>query len=214
VIDDAIVVRENTLRHMERGETPFRAASRATAQIATSVLAMTLTIVAVFLPVVFTSGITGIIFKSFGLTVASAMVISLFEAFMISPMLSAYLFKQQKPKQNHEPPKGYWAAGSTENPEPSLVSGQVSVATTDEQQTTNEGQRTAEEELLDEANEPLNALGRSYERLLAWSLRHGQSSQETKARLRPQLAFLPDMAFGQPSILGFVQFGVETRGCS
>jgi hydrophobic/amphiphilic exporter-1 (mainly G- bacteria), HAE1 family len=95
VIDDAIVVRENIFRHMERGETPLIASSRGTAQVALSVLAMSLTIIAVFLPVTFTSGITGLIFKAFGITVASAMAISLVEAFTLAPMLSAYFFKQK-----------------------------------------------------------------------------------------------------------------------
>jgi len=93
VIDDAIVVRENIFRHIERGEAPMAAASRGTAQVALSVLAMTLTMIAVFLPVTFTSGVTGIIFKAFGITVASAMAISLIEAFTLGPMLSARLFK-------------------------------------------------------------------------------------------------------------------------
>jgi hydrophobic/amphiphilic exporter-1 (mainly G- bacteria), HAE1 family len=99
VIDDAIVVRENVFRHMERGETPRVAASRGTAEVALSVLAMTTTIIAVFLPVTFTTGVTGIIFKSFGITVACAMAISLVEAFTLAPMLSAYFFKQKKGAQ-------------------------------------------------------------------------------------------------------------------
>jgi hydrophobic/amphiphilic exporter-1 (mainly G- bacteria), HAE1 family len=96
VIDDAIVVRENIFRQVERGASPRVAASRGTAQVALSVLAMSLTIIAVFLPVTFTSGVTGIIFKSFGITVACAMAISLVEAFTLAPMLSAYFFKQKE----------------------------------------------------------------------------------------------------------------------
>ena len=80
---------------MERGQTPRVAASRGTAEVALSVVAMTLTIIAVFLPVTFTTGVTGIIFRSFGLTVACAMAISLVEAFTLAPMLSAYFFKQR-----------------------------------------------------------------------------------------------------------------------
>src|SRR5262249_62086973 len=95
VTDDAIVVRETVSRHMERGEVPRVAASRGTAEVALSVLAMTSTIIAVFLPVTFSTGITGIIFKSFGITVACAMGISLIEAFTLAPMLSAYFFKQK-----------------------------------------------------------------------------------------------------------------------
>ncbi len=93
VIDDAIVVRENIFRHMEMGASPREAASRGTAEVAGSVLAMTLTLVAVFVPVAFTSGTAGIIFGSFGIVVAAATTISLFEAFTLAPMISAYWFK-------------------------------------------------------------------------------------------------------------------------
>ncbi len=72
------------------------AASRGTAEVALSVVAMTTTIIAVFLPVAFTGGTTGIIFKSFGITVACAMAISLVEAFTLAPMLSSIFFKQKK----------------------------------------------------------------------------------------------------------------------
>ncbi|MFL5801509.1 MAG: efflux RND transporter permease subunit [Roseiflexaceae bacterium] len=106
VIDDAIVVRENVFRHMERGETPRVAASRGTAEVALSVVAMTSTIIAVFLPVAFTSGTTGIIFRSFGITVACAMAISLVEAFTLAPMLSAFFFKQKKAPVQAEQPAG------------------------------------------------------------------------------------------------------------
>ncbi len=101
VIDDAIVVRENVFRWMERGYDPKVAASKATAQVALSVLAMSLTIVAVFLPVALVSGIVSGFFRPFGLTVASAMVISLVEAFTLAPMLSAYFFKK---REDVEPP--------------------------------------------------------------------------------------------------------------
>ncbi len=95
VIDDAIVVRENIFRHTLRGESARVASSRGTAEVSLSVLAMTLTIVAVFVPVTFATGTTGIIFKSFGITVAVAMMISLIEAFTFAPMLSANLFRTQ-----------------------------------------------------------------------------------------------------------------------
>jgi HAE1 family hydrophobic/amphiphilic exporter-1 len=98
IIDDAIVVRENVFRHMEMGETPKEAASRGAAEVALPVVAMTLTIVAVFLPIAFTGGLIGRFMNSFGLVVSVAVLISLVEAMTFAPMLSAYLFKQQKPK--------------------------------------------------------------------------------------------------------------------
>ncbi len=93
LIDDAIVVRENIFRHMERGEDPKTAARNGTAEIALAVLATTLTIVAVFAPVASITGIAGKFFREFGITVVIAVLISLFEAFTLAPMLSAHLFK-------------------------------------------------------------------------------------------------------------------------
>jgi len=93
LIDDAIVVRENIFRHMEHGESPREAADKGTGEIAFAVLAITLTIVAVFVPVAFTSGQIGSMFKEFGITVAVAVLISLFEAFTFAPLLTAYFAK-------------------------------------------------------------------------------------------------------------------------
>jgi HAE1 family hydrophobic/amphiphilic exporter-1 len=106
VIDDAIVVRENIFRHMERGEPPKQAAANGTNEVALAVLAMTLTVLAVFLPIAFATGMIGIFFREFGLTIAFAVAISLIEAFTLAPMLSAYFFKQRAPKPGAEHAEG------------------------------------------------------------------------------------------------------------
>src|SRR5262249_36870784 len=93
LIDDAVVVRENIFKHLERGEPPFEAALRGTEEIALSVLATTLTIVAVFVPVAFMSGLVGQFFRQFGLTVSAAVLVSLFVAFTLDPMLSSRFSK-------------------------------------------------------------------------------------------------------------------------
>lgn len=103
VIDDAIVVRENIFRHMERGEDPKTASLNGTTEVSLSVVAMTLTVVSVFLPIAFVSGLIGRFFSSFGLTVTAAVLISLVEAFTLAPMLSAYWFKQRKKLAGEEP---------------------------------------------------------------------------------------------------------------
>lgn len=90
LIDDAIVVRENMFRHLEMGEPPRVAASRGTSEIALAVLAMTFSILSVFLPVAFATGMIGKIFREFGLTISVAVFISLFEAFTLAPMLAAH----------------------------------------------------------------------------------------------------------------------------
>ncbi len=99
LIDDAIVVRENIFRHMENGEPPKVAADKATGEIAFAVLAISLTQVAMFIPVGFTSGQIGRLFKEFGITVSVAVIVSLFEAFTFAPLLSAYFAKPLKTKQ-------------------------------------------------------------------------------------------------------------------
>jgi HAE1 family hydrophobic/amphiphilic exporter-1 len=106
VIDDAIVVRENIFRHMERGEDPKTASLNGTTEVSLSVVAMTLTVVSVFLPIAFISGLIGRFFSQFGLAVTAAVLISLFEAFTLAPMLSAYWFKQRAPKPGHEHDEG------------------------------------------------------------------------------------------------------------
>ena len=90
LIDDAIVVRENIYRHIEMGEDPITAAKKGTDEVRLAVVATTLTVIAVFGPVAFLSGVVGQFFKQFGATICFAMAISLFDALTIAPMLSAY----------------------------------------------------------------------------------------------------------------------------
>jgi len=90
LIDDAIVVRENIFRHIERGAKPLEAALKGTDEVRLAVIATTLTVLAVFGPVGFLKGVTGQFFREFGLTICFAMLISLFDALTIAPMLSAY----------------------------------------------------------------------------------------------------------------------------
>ncbi len=106
VIDDAIVVRENIFRHMERGEDPKTAALNGTNEVGLAVLAMTLTVVSVFLPIAFVGGLIGKFFNQFGLAVTAAVLISLFEAFTLAPMLSAHWFRQRKPSPGLEHAEG------------------------------------------------------------------------------------------------------------
>ncbi len=90
LIDDAIVVRENIVRHMEMGKDNMTAARDGTREIGMAVIATTMSIVAVFIPIAFLDGITGQWFKPFGLTVACSVLVSLFISFTIDPMMSAY----------------------------------------------------------------------------------------------------------------------------
>jgi len=90
LIDDAIVVRENIVRHIEMGKDHMRASIEGTDEIGLAVAATTFSIVAVFVPVAFMYGIAGQWFKPFALTIACAVLVSLFVSFSLDPMLSAY----------------------------------------------------------------------------------------------------------------------------
>ncbi|MFZ6758024.1 efflux RND transporter permease subunit [Undibacterium sp. Ji50W] len=90
LIDDAIVVRENIVRHMEMGSDRRTAASNGTKEIGLAVAATTFSIIAVFIPVAFMPGVSGEWFRPFALTVASSVLVSLFISFTLDPMLSAY----------------------------------------------------------------------------------------------------------------------------
>lgn len=91
LIDDAIVVRENIWRHMELGKSPKQAAVDGTREVTMAVIATSSTVIAVFLPMAFLTGIIGQFFKSLGWTVVFAMLVSLFDAMTMAPLLSAYL---------------------------------------------------------------------------------------------------------------------------
>lgn len=93
LIDDAIVVIENIVRHVEEGEPPWEAARKGTSEIALAVLAVTLAVVAVFVPVAFMEGIMGQFFYQFGVTVAVAVLISYGVSMTLTPMFSARVIK-------------------------------------------------------------------------------------------------------------------------
>ena len=99
LIDDAVVVRENIYRHMEHGEDAFTAARNGTSEIGLAVMATTFTILAVFLPVGFMTGIVGQFFKSFALTIAFAVSMSLLVAFTLDPMLSSRFVRYVPPEE-------------------------------------------------------------------------------------------------------------------
>ena len=93
LVDDAIVEIENIVRHSRMGKSPFRAAIDAADEIGLAVIAITLTIVAIFLPASFLSSVPGQFFKQFGITVSVLVLFSLLVARLITPMLAAYFLK-------------------------------------------------------------------------------------------------------------------------
>ena len=104
LVDDAIVEVENIVRHLRMGKTPFQAAMEAADEIGVAVIAITFTLIAVFLPTAFMSGIVGKFFKQFGWTAALAVFASLVVARMLTPMMAAYMLKPIK--DGHEEKDG------------------------------------------------------------------------------------------------------------
>ncbi|WP_062270387.1 efflux RND transporter permease subunit [Endozoicomonas arenosclerae] len=93
VVDDAIVVVENIQRHIEEGMPPFEASIVGTREIASPVIVMTITLASVFTPIAFLGGVTGALFREFGLTLAGAVIVSGIVALTLSPMMCATLLK-------------------------------------------------------------------------------------------------------------------------
>lgn len=109
LVDDAIVVRENIVRHLTHGD-PKGAAVRGAKEVQLAVVATTLTIVAVFFPVGFMGGVSGQFFRQFALTVVIAVMISLWDAMTMAPMLSAYFAHHPDPSVEWRS-MGRWAVG-------------------------------------------------------------------------------------------------------
>jgi len=121
VVDDAIVVLENIYRHIEEGLDPFSAAIKGVREISFAVIAMTLTLAAVFAPLAFTPGRTGKLFGEFALALAGAVIVSGFVALTLAPMLSAKLLRHN--------PKPSWFDRSMERMLTGLSNGYESLLT-------------------------------------------------------------------------------------
>jgi len=100
VVDDAIVMLENIVRRIELGETPLVAAYKGAKQVSFAIIATTVVLVAVFVPLVFIKGITGVLFTQTAITLASAVIISSFVALSLSPMLGSKFLKKNMKKSN------------------------------------------------------------------------------------------------------------------
>lgn len=98
VVDDAIVVLENIHRHVEKGMKPFDAAIKGAREIAFAVIAMTITLSAVYVPIGFSSGFTGTLFREFAFTLAGAVIVSGFIALTLSPMMCSKVMKSRQTK--------------------------------------------------------------------------------------------------------------------
>ncbi|ESK41112.1 hypothetical protein P256_00098 [Acinetobacter nectaris CIP 110549] len=100
VIDDAIVVVENIQRHIENGETPMQAALKGSREIGFTIISLTISLVAVLIPLLFMGDVIGRLFREFSITLAVAIFVSMFVSLTLTPMLSAYLLKHI-PEEKH-----------------------------------------------------------------------------------------------------------------
>ena len=100
VVDDAIVMLENIIRHIENGEEPFAAAIRGSREIGFTILSMTISLIAVFIPVLFMSGIVGRLLHEFAVTICAAILVSGFVSLTLTPMLCSRYLKHAEPEQH------------------------------------------------------------------------------------------------------------------
>ena len=99
VVDDAIIVVENVDRHMKEGKAPFQAAILAARELGGPILAMTVVLIAVYVPIGFQGGLTGALFTEFAFTLAGAVTVSAIIALTLSPMMCSRLFSpEQEPR--------------------------------------------------------------------------------------------------------------------
>jgi HAE1 family hydrophobic/amphiphilic exporter-1 len=101
VVDDAIVMLENIVRHVEAGETPFEAALRGSREIGFTILSITLSLVAVFIPVLFMGGVVGRMFREFAVTITIAILVSGFVSLTLTPMLCSRMLREQTPQREN-----------------------------------------------------------------------------------------------------------------
>ena len=109
IVDDAIVVLENTNRHIEKGMAPFKAALLGAKEVGFTVMAMTVSLIAVFLPILLMGGVVGRLFREFAVTLSAAVLVSLLISLTVTPMLCARWLGKEKPKHG----RIYQGIGST-----------------------------------------------------------------------------------------------------
>src|SRR6185369_5284798 len=100
VVDDAIVMLENIVRHMEMGKSPYRAALDGSSEIGFTILSMTLSLAAVFIPLLFMGGIIGRLLHEFSVTIGVAILVSGFVSLTLTPMLCSRFLKHQPTEQH------------------------------------------------------------------------------------------------------------------
>ncbi len=107
VVDDAVVVLENITRHMEDGMKPLDAALRGAKEVGFTVVSMSLSLIAVFIPILLMGGIVGRLFREFAITLSAAILVSLLVSLTVTPMMCAYLLKKESKTKDHIFTRGF-----------------------------------------------------------------------------------------------------------
>ena len=100
VVDDAIVVMENISRHLEQGMTPFAAALKGSREIGSTIFTISMSLIAVFIPILMMGGIVGRLFREFAVTLSTAIIISMVISLTTTPMMCAYILKEHKTEKH------------------------------------------------------------------------------------------------------------------
>ncbi|HVI88316.1 MAG TPA: efflux RND transporter permease subunit, partial [Dongiaceae bacterium] len=163
VVDDAIVVLENISRHVEAGMSPLQAARKGVPEVGFTVLSMSLSLIAVFIPILLMGGIVGRLFREFAVTISIAILISLAISLTTTPMMGAYLLKRRQKKGD----LASGASGDTDIPSSGdAAAGEEATARKDAEETTHFEEPTF--------GPVFRRLSSAYAASLSWALRHGR----------------------------------------
>ena len=160
VVDDAIVVLENIMRYVERGLSPFRATLRGAREVSFTVLSMSLSLVAVFIPILFIGGLPGRLFGEFAVTLTVSILISLVVSLTLTPMMAAHLLKRRKP--------------ATENFKNTDTYDSKILGHDDDPQTGVSASSKPESETLRASGKWMRLIYDGYDRSLNWALNHSR----------------------------------------
>ncbi len=160
VVDDAIVVLENIMRYIERGLSPFRATLRGAREVSFTVLSMSLSLVAVFIPILFIGGLPGRLFGEFAVTLTVSILISLVVSLTLTPMMAAHLLKRRRP--------------ATETSKNTDTYGSKILGHDDDPQTGASASSKPESETLRASGKWMRLIYDGYDHSLNWALNHSR----------------------------------------
>lgn len=168
VVDDAIVVLENIMRYIERGLSPFRATLRGAREVSFTVLSMSLSLIAVFIPILFIGGLPGRLFGEFAVTLTVSILISLVVSLTLTPMMAALLLKRRKK------PAGLDAEPANSETHPYSLNSLLEVNAAQRTGTQGIAAMKDDAETLASSGKLMQRMHDGYGRSLNWALNHGR----------------------------------------